>query len=107
MTQAWNRRNQWQATCTGAAVPGDVAEDCQSLVDIIRAQLTVLHGKVPVVEEVRALDDPERAADQRLRHRAEGLDGSGAGDSQGRRGATESFAMIRFRMGADRGRRLT
>jgi hypothetical protein len=37
-----------------------VAEDCQSLFDIIRAHLTVLHGKVPVIEEVQALDDPEK-----------------------------------------------
>ena len=41
-------------------VTGDVAEDCQSLFDIIRAHLTVLHGKVPVIEEVQALDDPEK-----------------------------------------------
>ena len=45
---------------TEVAVTGDVAEDCQSLFDIIRAHLTVLHGKVPVIEEVQALDDPEK-----------------------------------------------
>lgn len=39
---------------------GDVAEDGQSLFDIIHAHLTVLHGKVPVIEEVQALDDPEK-----------------------------------------------
>ena len=37
---------------TEVAVTGDVAEDCQSLFDIIRAHLAVLHGKVPVIEEV-------------------------------------------------------
>ena len=37
-----------------------MAEDCQSLFDIIRAHLTVLHGKVPVIEEVQTHDDPEK-----------------------------------------------
>ena len=37
-----------------------MAEDGQSLFDIIRAHLTMLHGKVPVIEEVPALDDPEK-----------------------------------------------
>ena len=41
---------------TEVAVRGDVAEDCQSLFDIIRAHLTVLHGKVPVIEEVQTHD---------------------------------------------------
>ena len=45
---------------TEVAVMGDVAEDCQSPFDIIRAHLTVLHGKVPVIEEAQALDDPEK-----------------------------------------------
>ncbi len=44
---------------TEVAVTGDVAEDCHNLFDIIRAHLTVLHGKVPVIEEVQTLDDPE------------------------------------------------
>jgi hypothetical protein len=30
------------------------------LFDIIRAHLTALHGKVPVIEDVQALDDPEK-----------------------------------------------
>jgi hypothetical protein len=37
---------------TEVAVTGDMAEDCQGLFDIIRAHLTVLHGKVSVMEEV-------------------------------------------------------
>lgn len=45
---------------TEVAVTGDVAEDCQSLFDIIRAHLTVLHGKVPVIEEVQTHDAPEK-----------------------------------------------
>jgi internalin A len=45
---------------TEVAVRGDVPEERQSLFDIIRAHLTVLHGKVPAVEEVQALDDPEK-----------------------------------------------
>jgi hypothetical protein len=45
---------------TEVAVTGDVGEDCQSLFDIIRAHLSVLHGKVPVIEEVQTHDDPEK-----------------------------------------------
>ncbi len=45
---------------TEVAVLGEVAEDCQSLFDIIRAHLTVLHGKVPVIEDVQTHDDPEK-----------------------------------------------
>jgi hypothetical protein len=45
---------------TEVAVTGDVAEDCQSLSDIVRAHLTVLHGKVPVIEEVQTHGDPEK-----------------------------------------------
>ncbi len=32
----------------------------QSLFDIVRAHLTELHGKVPVIEEVQTHDDPEK-----------------------------------------------
>ena len=47
-------------------------EERQSLFDLIRAHLTVLHGKVQVVEEVQALEDPEKwveMADLRLAER--------------------------------------
>jgi signal recognition particle receptor subunit beta len=43
----------------------------QGLFDIIRAHLTVLHGKVPFVEEVQALDDPEKWVEMRELRRAE------------------------------------
>ena len=45
---------------TEVAVRGEVESDRQSLFDLIRAHLTTLHGKVPSVEEVQALDDPEK-----------------------------------------------
>lgn len=41
---------------TDVAVIGGTREEQQSLFDIIRAHLAVLHGKVTVVEEVQALD---------------------------------------------------
>ncbi len=44
---------------TEVAVLGDSQEEGQSLFDLIRAHLAVLHGKVPVVEEVRVLESPE------------------------------------------------
>jgi internalin A len=56
---------------TEVAVLGDVPEERQSLFDIIRAHLTVLHGKVPSVEEVQALDDPEKWVEMRELRRAE------------------------------------
>lgn len=45
---------------TDVAVIDCPPQDRQSLFDIIRAHLTVLHGKVPYVEEIQALDDPEK-----------------------------------------------
>jgi len=45
---------------TEVAVRGADEAERQSLFDIIRAHLAVLHGKVPVIEEVEALDDPEK-----------------------------------------------
>ncbi|MFA7005239.1 MAG: COR domain-containing protein [Verrucomicrobiia bacterium] len=56
---------------TEVAVMGDQSSDRQSLFDIIRAHLTVLHGKVPVVEEVQALDDPEKWVEMRELRMAE------------------------------------
>lgn len=45
---------------TEVAVLGDSREEGQSLFDLIRAHLAVLHGKVPVVEEVRVSEQPEK-----------------------------------------------
>ncbi|MBI5819461.1 MAG: leucine-rich repeat domain-containing protein [Verrucomicrobia bacterium] len=56
---------------TEVAVMGDQPLDRQSLFDIIRAHLTFLHGKVPVVEEVQALDDPEKWVEMRELRMAE------------------------------------
>ncbi len=44
---------------TEVAVIGDSDDDRQSLFDLIRAHLTVLHGKVRVVEEVELGDHPD------------------------------------------------
>jgi hypothetical protein len=56
---------------TEVAVIGKVPEDRQSLFDIVRAHLTVLHGTVPVIEEVQALDDPEKWVEMRELRMAE------------------------------------
>ena len=46
-------------------------QERQGLFDIIRAHLRVLHGTVPFVEEVQALDDPEKWMEMRELRRAE------------------------------------
>ena len=56
---------------TEVAVVGENAEERQSLFDIIRAHLTVLHGKAPVVEEVRVVADPEKWVEMRELRMAE------------------------------------
>jgi internalin A len=48
-------RSQRQAT---VEVLGASQEDAQGLFDIVREHLTVLHGKVPVVEEVQVTEEP-------------------------------------------------
>jgi len=50
---------------TDVAVRGGTEKQRQSLFDIIRAHLTVLHDTVPVVEEVQALEDPEKWIEMR------------------------------------------
>jgi internalin A len=45
---------------TEIAVLGGREDDRQSLFDIIRAHLSVLHGSVPFVEEVQALETPPK-----------------------------------------------
>jgi internalin A len=56
---------------TEVAVIDGPTQDRQGLFDIIRAHLAVLHGKVPVVEEVQALDDPEKWVEMRELRMAE------------------------------------
>jgi internalin A len=45
---------------TEVAVLGPSQEEGQSLFDIIRAHLAVLHGNVPVIEEVQVSEQPEK-----------------------------------------------
>ena len=56
---------------TEVEVLGGNDDERQSLFDIIRSHLTTLHGKVPVVEEVQALDDPEKWIEMRELRMAE------------------------------------
>jgi internalin A len=56
---------------TEVAVIGGTSEMRQNLFDIVRAHLNVLHGKVSVVEEVQALDDPEKWVEMRELRMAE------------------------------------
>jgi len=56
---------------TEVAVRGGTEADQQSLFDIIRAHLTVLHGNVKAVEEVQAIDDPEKWVEMRELRQAE------------------------------------